>query len=439
MTDTALVAEQEKVFAPDAETLVAQINFLKAETNFCSHVAGNSIFRDSMERMEEDLGELARNFAAFDDREKADYNQLVDVVEARDSTITNLHLQLSIKNDELNALRVALSESANITAEERNSLDREIERLKQRIDAMKAEQAEALRRLSVKLKSAEDELSEARAKIANLRTKLGKEMHAHDSTAVSYKKMQLDYITLLQYRDYSRREKDIINGSCGDKFWQSETYPGLKFYMHFFLYPLTYPNVPQDADQPAFVNNLTFHINVRSTYGVDLVGRISEWGVVQYQNLPLFKNEIPEELYNELTRAHHELIAVTNPHLAAFFAYADSVKLVDVPELKPADVAKMAELEITTLAHLGNAFTTDLEKLKGIGEVTARKLRAVAYVYKAAWEAEFGAVEIEKPLYVETSHTIEDTINRLVGLPAQQEGRPQATVGRSKKHRKGKR
>ncbi len=115
------------------------------------------------------------------------------------------------------------------------------------------------------------------------------------------------------------------------------------------------------------------------------------------------------------------------------------MKLVDVPELKPADVVKMAELEITTLAHLGNAFTSDLEKLKGIGEVTARKIRSVAYVYKEAWEAELGPIEIEKPMLPESSRTIEETISRQVGLSGQTKGRADApTVGRSKKHRKGK-
>ncbi|HBL7242145.1 TPA: hypothetical protein ACGFAK_004583 [Serratia marcescens] len=439
MTDALLVAEPESAFVPDADILVAQINMLSSEATFCSRVAGNSVFRASMERMEADLADLARNIAIFATAEADGYNELVDAVEARDNSITNLRLQLSIKADELHLLRVELGQSTGITAEEKRSLEREVERLAQRHDDLKADHAEALRRLTVKLKTTETELSEARGKVTQLRKRLGQEMTAHDKTSLSYNKMQLDHIALLHYRDYSRREQDIINGFCGDRFWQSSANPGLKFYMHFFMYPLQYPNAPRDVDQPAFVNNLNFHINLRSTYGVDLVARISEWGIVQYQNLAIFKNEIPQELYNELTRAHHALVAVTNPHLASFFEYADRVKLVDVPELKPADVVKMAELEITTLAHLGNAFTSDLEKLKGIGEVTARKIRSVAYVYKEAWEAELGPIEIEKPMLPESSRTIEETISRQVGLSGQTKGRADApTVGRSKKHRKGK-
>ncbi|SMP80944.1 hypothetical protein SAMN02744783_04759 [Serratia sp. CC22-02] len=439
MTDALLLAELKTDFVPDAAVLTAQINMLASEATFCSRVAGNSVFRAGMERMEADLEDLARNITLFASNEADGYNELVDAVESRDDAITTLRLQLSIKADELNTLRAELGKSAGITAEEKKTLEQEVDRLTQRLEAMKADHAEGLRRLTVKLKATETELSESRAKVTQLRKRVGQEMIAHDKTSLSYNKMQLDHISLLHFRDYSRRERDIINGFCGDRFWQSATNPSLKFYMHFFMYPLQYPNAPRDADQPAFVNNLNFHINLRSTYGVDLVARISEWGIVQYQNLAIFKNEIPQELYDELTRAHHELVAVTNPHLASFFEFADRLKLADVPELKPADLVKLADLEICTLAHLGNAFTSDLEKLKGVGEATARKLRAIPYVYKAAWESEHGSIEIEKPMMPEASRTIEETITRLVGLSGQSKGRADApAIGRSKKHRKGK-
>ncbi|MCZ4061199.1 hypothetical protein O3W44_22525 [Pantoea sp. LMR881] len=233
--------------------------------------------------------------------------------------------------------------------------------------------------------------------------------------------------------DVLYKEQDNINGFTGDKYWSGLKNNRLTFYMHTFNYPLKYPHDPRDIDTPRFVNNLNFHINLRTTYGVDLVTRLDEWGMVQYQTLELFKDEIPKELFAELIRAHHEIVAIRNPHMKRFFDWAHSFPLTDLKGLTDANRAVLKEgLEVTNLAQLGCCFTSDLTRLKGVGETTARKWRALAYEQGVAWMAEHGPVELEKPMTGITSASMPQK--------SAQQTKPQARpkVGRSKKHRKGK-
>lgn len=423
--NTALATPAPEV-APEMDMIVEQIGLISGGINFCmKRIAGDDVFHARMQRLSEELIALAVDFEAYAHHEVGEFDQLVDVLENRDNELVALRLELSLLHEKINDLKGKVNAGSSDYEAAVTGYESQMANLQAKLARLTESHKQELEKANGRASAAEKENKQIRTTNGDLTRKLHKELNSHLDTR---KQLQISTGTVACLQgelDKVYREHDIINGMGSDKFWHGKTNQKLVFYIHVFHYPLKYPYDPRDIDTPRFVNNLSYHINLRTTYGVDLVTRLDEWGMVQYQALPLFKDEFPTELYDELLHAHHEIVAIRNPHLKRFIEWAHTFPLTALTGISDAHRKLLKEeMHVENLAQLGSCFTSDLTRLKGVGDVTARKLRALAYEQGAAWMAEHGAVELEKTMLGVGN----------VSLPAL---RGAHKVGRSKKHRKG--
>lgn len=429
---SSLALEQVESEALDMGAIAEQIHSVAIGIAFCAkRVKGDDLYGARVVSLGAEVAALAKDFEAYAHREIADYEALADEVESSDRKLVALRLNVSLLEGNVNRLQDELAAANNNHASAISALENTASQLRdelQRLTCIHANELEQSRTRSDRL---EGENKDLRNQLAEKTRQLHSELNAHiDSRKLLQQKTREHTLTQAAL-DVLYKEQDINNGFTGDDVWTGLKNPRLTMYMHTFNYPLKYPHDPRDIDTPRFVNNLNFHINIRTTYGVDLVTRLDEWGMVQYQTLELFKNEIPKELYATVIKAHHDIVAVRNPHLKRFFDWAHTFPLTNLAGLTDANRALLkSELEVTNLAQLGCCFTTDLERLKGVGQTTARKWRALAYEQGAAWMAEHGTVELEKMMTGVNTPALPQAVPARIAKP---------TIGRSKKHRKGKR
>ncbi|MEY8772986.1 hypothetical protein AB6T85_21475 [Erwinia sp. ACCC 02193] len=429
---STMAAGQAQDFGPDMGLIAEQIGLIAHGIAFCTkRVAGDDVFRARMERMGDEVTALAQDFERYAHREIADYDQLAEAAECNDRKMVALRLELNLLQGNVNRLNDELAATGKLHESALRAAENTGTQLRAEIQSLTARYQNELTQANGRANRADEERRAALTQNAELVSKLHKELNAHVDSRKLLQRTTREKDVLQAALDVVYKEHDAINGFTSDKVWKGLKNPRLSFYMHTFNYPLKYPHDPRDIDTPRFVNNLHFHINIRTTYGVDLVTRLDEWGMVQYQTLDLFKGEIPADLFNALISAHHEIVAIRNPHMKRFFDWAHTFPLTNLPGLTDANRSLLKkELEVSNLAQLGCCFTSDLMRLKGVGEATARKWRALAYEQGAAWMKEHGVVELEKTMTGITA----------AALPAPLASRPtKPKIGRSKKHRKGKR
>lgn len=429
---STIAAEQGQEFSPDMGLIAEQISLIGSGIAFCTkRVAGDDVFRARMERMSDEVQALALDFERYAHHEIAEYDQLAEVAESNDKKILALRLEVNLLQGNVNRLNDELTSSGKLHESALQAMESTGAQLRVEIVSLTSRFQNELVQANNRADRAGSATRTAQSANAELVSKLHKEVNAHIDSRKLLQKTTREKDVLQSALDVVFKEQDVNNGFTCDKVWHGLKNPRLSFYMHTFNYPLKYPHDPRDIDTPRFVNNLSFHINIRTTYGVDLVTRLDEWGMVQYQTLELFKDEIPKDLYETLISAHHEIVAIRNPHLKRFYDWAHTFSLVDLPGLTTTNRALLKnELGVSNLAQLGCCFTSDLTRLKGVGETTARKWRALAYEQGAAWMKEHGPVELEKTMTGVTA----------ASLPATLVARPdKPKIGRSKKHRKGKR
>lgn len=428
---STLEIEINEPSAPDMAMLVEQLQLIGQGIVFSTkRIAGDDVFRARMERLSEEVLSFGRDFERYAHQNVAEYDQLVDVAEKQEGELTKFRLQVNMLNDQIRDLTGKLDAAGSVLESGIRAAEQMTSELRAQITGMTASHKNELEQVKRKAERLEGENTRTRKLNAELTQKIHTEVSAHLATKERLNAALLDAKKADNAISILYKEQDAVNG-VESKTWIGLKNPKLHFHLHTYFYTLTYRNDPLDIDSPRYVNNLSYHIAIRTTYGVDLVTRLDEWGMIQYQNIELFRGEIPSELITDLVATHHRIVGARNPHLKKFFDWAHSYPLTQVEELTDKDRQQLKDtLEVVNLAQLGACFTTDLTRIKGIGEVTARKWRALAYARGAAWMAEHGQVELEKPMF-----------GAFTAAPVGQQSTstPNKAVGRSKKHRKGKR
>ena len=424
-------AAEEQTNIPTMDSLSEMLNGIISRVRFAAkRVSGDDVFKSTLLKIEEEIGELAGEFNLFVDNEIDQYNNLLERYEAQ-GELLDLSKSITRGAEEERAKHEAQlvemregceqivkeeqnrAQDAINTAERKshkwetayNALNAQNTSLKSENTTLKAE-LKTLRqmepeKLKKKLYEEKKKTSELTATVKDLQTKHNAAAREVVSLKGNMADAQARNSILSEEMGVLRRRMDLVDGEhCvhGMKFY-SPVNPHFIFYPHIFMFTLSVSlAVANDHDGIRFINNMDFHVMVRNTAGVEITFRLSELGYPMARVPAELMEHWPEGLDDFLYEYHLDQVERVNPLLHERCLWAREIQVEDLD--LPAKVrTALVDEGITTLAQLGSTYAHQLEAIKGIGPETITRIRNLVRSLINGWDKEHGTPETDfKPL-----------------------------------------
>ncbi|GLY59313.1 hypothetical protein Pcaca05_01710 [Pectobacterium carotovorum subsp. carotovorum] len=314
-------------------------------------------------------------------KEVDDYNAIIDRLEAAENDLTTKALALTqvqerVESAELAAAE-AIAERDSVTAKYKLAIT-EKGMLATELNQLKSLNPE---RLKTQLARVKNDLNYSRTlrdqQLAEIR-RLKKE--AADKTSKLSTMVQLNDELNHAIADM-RARLQRTDGDVEQRYWQAAS--GVQFYFYTFQWGLQLYSPEYDVK---ILNDIDWHLEIRSTIGICMIVSVSEWAVPIYPTVENFKDVWPEGLTEAVTARIRELLEATHPHLVRRAEWAESVLAGSLP-------LKEQHLDLLSAAGIHSLFdvvrrTPDAlaEKVKGFGISTARQVHAKCMGLVKDWE-----------------------------------------------------
>ncbi|MGJ0577230.1 helix-hairpin-helix domain-containing protein [Xenorhabdus bovienii] len=407
---------------PTPETITMQLDEIIAGLVFCEkRVSADDVFRSRMGRLAEDVRVTAREIELFINAERTEYDALISILEARDQEIAQLYLRVNELEESKKAFNekaeYAIQETQKIVENERNRAQDVIDKVEHALAKTKGEldisrsnfisaTAENVSlRLELKnLKALEP--VKMQKKLAEQKKKNGEITRTKNDLQASLNKLQLDHInTKKAYSDISAKHtvliaemdsiRDRMNMLDGEHILRNIRFTSLNssemiFYPYVFHFGLEITEGTERQYGENFVSGLDFHIQVRTTLGLDTTVKLNEWGVVYYHLVEELREHWPDELDDFLQEFYFEQLESLNPLLHKRCVWANAFNIMDIEALSAKIRQSLCEHGYHTLAQLGSASVSALSEIKGIGEKTAGQIKLITSGLLIEWNIEHG-------------------------------------------------
>ncbi|EKN4181114.1 hypothetical protein ABF231_002932 [Yersinia ruckeri] len=159
----------------------------------------------------------------------------------------------------------------------------------------------------------------------------------------------------------------------------------IEFYFYTFQWGLKLRSGDYDMQ---LINDIDWHIEIRSTSGIGLIVSVNEWALPVYPMVDDFEQNWPDGLTPAVTQRIRDLLEPTHPHLVKRAEWAESVLTETLP-------LKEQHLELLALSGIHSLFdvvrrTPDMlaNAVKGFGIATARQVHAQCSRIVKDWESE---------------------------------------------------
>ncbi|HDL7734724.1 hypothetical protein [Yersinia enterocolitica] len=315
--------------------------------------------------------------------ETDEYNLLFDRLEKTENDLTTKSLALTqvqerIENADLsvseaNAQRDSISAKYNLSLSDQRMLATEVNRLKSlNPEKMKIQIVRLKDDLESKRTLLNQQLTEIRRykkEVAEKTSKLAVMVNVNDqlNNAVS------DLTNRIQRMD----------GDVEPTYYRGNN--GTEFYFYTFQWGLKLRSGDYDMQ---LINDIDWHIEIRSTNGIGLIVSVNEWALPVYPMVDDFKQNWPDGLTPAVTQRIRDLLEPTHPHLVKRAEWAETVLTETLP-------LKEQHLELLALSGIHSLFdvvrrTPDMlaNVVKGFGAASARQVHAQCTRIVKEWELE---------------------------------------------------
>ncbi|MGL5103092.1 MAG: hypothetical protein ACRC6N_11290 [Plesiomonas sp.] len=422
------VAIGQELSLPTPETLSIQINEIIAGLTFCEkRISADDLFKGRMTRLMSDVEVLAGEIESLLQNQADEQDALVGILEERDNEILSLKLRISILSCDIEILKSgvsgAIQETKDIaalvrkeaqdaitkTGMEHAKVKSDLDVARSNLTSITAENISHKIELK-KLKMLEPEktqkrLAEQKKKniaLTRAKNELQEQFNKHQiesmDTRRRYSDLDARHSVLVAEMDAVRERMNMLDGDhilSGAKFF-SPIAPELIFYPHVFHFGLEVSTEAEREHGERFVSGLDFHVQIRSTWGIDITVKLNEWGVAVYHVVKEFDGHWPQDLNPFLQEFYFDQIEVLNPLLHARSVWANDYLTLDICGLKLSVKQALIDGGFRHLASIGTANTSKLSALKGIGEKTADQVKRVAVDLLKSWDAEHGEPNLRK-------------------------------------------
>ncbi|WP_145526079.1 coiled-coil domain-containing protein [Yersinia rohdei] len=315
--------------------------------------------------------------------ETDEYNLLFDRLEKAESDLTIKSLALTqvqerIENADLfvaeaNAQRDSISAKYNLSLSDQRVLATEVNRLK----SLNPE------KMKIQIVRLKDELDNKRTLLNQQLTDIRR--HKKDVAEKTSKLAAMINVNNQLTNTVADLTVRIqrMDGDVEPTYYRGDD--GIEFYFYTFQWGLKLRSGDYDMQ---LINDIDWHIEIRSTSGIGLIVSVNEWALPVYPLIDNFKQNWPDGLTPAVTQRIRDLLEPTHPHLVKRAEWAETVLTESLP-------LKEQYLDLLALSGIHSLFdvvrrTPDMlaNAVKGFGITTARQVHAQCSRIVKEWESE---------------------------------------------------
>lgn len=432
MTEILNEPEVETTPSPTVEDLATVCDSLVTGIRMClKRIAGDDIFKRRLEGMIDEVSMIGRDIALIVDNSNREYNAAIDEIEALEASNGLLTLRITELNKELDgsAQATALMLESERAAHHKKRTELE-EELRQQVEGnevlesttrtLVAEKRIILARLEEYERLQPKKLKDDNAKLkiknadltknnSNLNTELTRHYKAHNRLQTDLATSESHVIELTADLDEYQRFDNLINGEhVIERFCMvSQKNALVAFYPYIFKWGLNVwegealmePKRRNEYDL-MFIQGLDFHIQIRSTLGIDITCKMSEFGRALYLLPDELKTHWPDGMDTAIQDFHLEQLERLSPELYARCMWCREQKIDDLPFVPEKFRAELVAMGLTDLMMIGGCTFEEIKHLKGMGAATFNKIREGAIQMLEAYNVEHGNI----PLTITRKH-----------------------------------
>lgn len=387
---------------------------------------------ESIELIKYDLGRLIN---AHDD----EYNALVEQAESVQTSNGLLMLRVRELETELNnaanhTAQILESERA-AHAKKRQQYDAELKELREGAEALQSTtkllvsenrmmttrindyvrmEPEKLQQKNAKLKTEKAELTKSNA---TLQTKFNQLQTHHTRLQLDLARSESHAAELSADLNEQERQDALLGGNLLiDKFYmESPINSVIQYFPYIFKWGLNQPEggvlVNPTRRHPAqllFIQGLDFHIQIRTTLGIDLTCKITEFGRTIYMVPEQMEKHWPDGLDDIIQEYHLEQLERLSTPLYDRAMWCREQHISTLPFVPEKFHAQLIEAKLDSLYSLGSSTHEDVKKIKGMGDATFTKIRQACIAMLESYEHESGPVS----LLIDAPHVKPNLYNR---------------------------
>lgn len=347
--------------------------------------------------LEKNTPAIAEKISLFINKNADENDALIDQIteaghklDSRGKIIEQLTSEKSQLSEQLRATSADLERKESIiTGMQVTARDRQRE-----IDNFKAMDPQGMKK-----RLATSKLERAELKTANvkMRKEVATTTAAMDFLRGQYAKLDANYLVMTETHKDIVSSMERLTGSTleGNLAYQrsdeSDDYAWIHiFYLQKFL-PQSEKSKPVGQRN---VNTLSFYLEAKTSYGVNVDFMLSEWGYVTYPIIDGMTDWFGANMIAAAQEMYEESIKVTAPDIWARFEYLRSLKLED---LQGVPIKAVTALKAVGVVNVGQAGSNTPERLKALSGITiteAKRLLAACQPYFDQWVEEHGALDV---------------------------------------------
>ncbi|MCK8586364.1 helix-hairpin-helix domain-containing protein [Yersinia ruckeri] len=428
MSECAVINQNNTAILPTVETLAMQINEIIAGLAFCEkRVSADDVFKNRMGRLADDVTAVASEIELLLNSERNEQDSLISILESRDVCILELNAKVRGLKGQIETLThqraETIQEAQDLVSTEREKAQEAICKVERtlgkaigelevsksncvslmayntslRIDvkALKALEPVKTQKKLAEQKKKNIELTRTKNELQN---SLNQTQLLNISLKKSLSEMEAQYSVLVSDMDIANARMNMLDGDhClrGLSFI-SDKNRELIFYPHIFHFGLHVTESVEREHGERFISGLDFHVQVRTTWGVDTTVKMNEWGAIIYYLVAELKEHWPVEMDDFLQEFHHDQLEVLNPLLHKRCVWAGGFSVMDIESLPVKIRESLWDAGYHTLAKLGSASLRSYCKVKGIGEKLAEQIKTATTDLLMKWNAEHGTPNLRE-------------------------------------------
>lgn len=406
--------------APSYDDIAVVCDDMVSGIKMClKRLTGDDLSTARLERMIDDASQVKVDVAVMLNAHEDEYNELVETAEGLQTNNGLLMLRVKELEAQLNS---AADHTAMLLQSERDAHHRKRTELEKKVqegvDAAEAlmistkkignekrilaQQLEELTRLEPeKLKIKNAELKRTNAELTKSKAELSEKFNQSQSNIT---RLMLDLAhaesnateATADYNDLKYHEK-LLNGEawmdsiCMD----SPINPQISFFPYIYRWGLGAYESDRNGDQVRnqphemlFIYGMDFHFQIRTTLGVELTCKLSEFGRAMYVIPDELEEHIPEGLDAKIQEYHMEQLERLSPGLYARTMWCRSQHISTLDFVPEKLRQGFIDMKLDNLMLVGSASYEEVKAIKGLGVVTFYKIRQAAIELLETFEYE---------------------------------------------------
>lgn len=408
------------------EGLTALAENMIAGVSMCiKRIKGDDIFKHRLESIPNEINQLIADMGTLLDFQANEYNALVDQCEELQSSYGLLRLRNTELEKELNisadATAKIIEDEREIHLRERKELEDKITELTQsadslysttkllvaekrmlqtRVDEYNRMQPEKIKDTNAKLKIANADLTKTNSTLNSELIKLRK---AHTTLQLDLARSESHAAELSADLNDCERFDDLINGEqvVAKLCYTSPINDLVAFYPYIYKWGLNVwegevlvePKRRNERDL-MFIQGLDFHIQIRSTLGLDLTCKICEFGRAIYLIPDELREHWPKEMESQIQEFHLEQLERLSQPLydRAIWCRDQHISTLSFVPEKLRD--SFIDMGLDNLLMIGGSTYEEVKGIKGLGEATFHKIREGAIAMLESYKHESGPIKL---------------------------------------------